>query len=410
MTDEQIGALVSAVGLMIQLGGALLLVALFTALQRSHQRPRAYFRQWTRAWASLVVALAGVGAQYYWPELMTAQPLAPRAANFVYQSAKLLFVAMMLAGTLNFVRGARPRVVLRWAVPIAIGYALVSAVFSGAVLNAVMVFQTPLIAGPFLYCAWLLLRLPASRRTLGSRTTGGVFGAIAVIWVFYAAALAIEGFPMRTANGRLFYFLLYNSYYDLLLQMLLGYGMVVLLLEEASRENADARAQLSMAHDRLRQVSLYDALTGALNRRAYEEGVGLDALGARYGTAIVLDMDNLKVVNDTQGHAAGDELLRRLVATLRECVRPLDRIYRWGGDEFLLLFPDARPEEVVERVRQALQAGEGFEASVGAALFTGTEELPAAIARADRAMYEAKSSRVKPDRATAGEPRLAGRP
>ena len=395
MTDEQIGALVSAIGLMIQMGGALLLVALFTALQRSHPRPRRYFREWMRGWGALVIALSGVGIQYLWPELMTRQPLAPRAANFTYQAAKLLFVAMMLAGTLNFVRGARPRVVLRWAVPVAIGYAAVSAVLSGTMLNAVMVFQTPLIAGPFFYCAWLLLRLPASRRTLGTRTTGGVFAAIAVIWVFYATALAIEGFPMRTANGRLFYFLLYNSYYDLLLQMLLGYGMVVLLLEEASRENADARAQLSMAHDRLRQVSLYDALTGALNRRAYEEGVGLDALGAGYGTAIVLDMDNLKVVNDTQGHAAGDELLRRLVETLRGCVRPLDRIYRWGGDEFLLLFPGARPEEVAARVRTALAAGDGFEASVGAALFTGTEELSAAIERADRAMYEEKGRRAR---------------
>jgi diguanylate cyclase (GGDEF)-like protein len=198
---------------------------------------------------------------------------------------------------------------------------------------------------------------------------------------------------MRTANGRLFYFLLYNSYYDLLLQVLLGYGMVVLLLEESGRENADARAQLALAHDRLKQLSFYDPLTGALNRRAYEEGAGLDPLGARFGTALMLDMDNLKVVNDSRGHAAGDELLRQLVTTLRGCVRPLDRIYRWGGDEFLLLFPGARPEEVVPRVREALQGVEELEASLGAALFSGTEELQAAIVQADRAMYDEKGRR-----------------
>lgn len=173
--------------------------------------------------------------------------------------------------------------------------------------------------------------------------------------------------------------------------------MVLLLMEESARENADARAQLAIAHDRLKQLSLYDPLTGALNRRAYEEGAGLDAIGARYGTAIVVDMDNLKLVNDSRGHAAGDALLQRLVETLRGCVRPLDRIYRWGGDEFLLLFPGARPEEVVPRVRDGLSAVEDLEASIGAASFSGTEDLPDAIQRADRAMYEEKSRRARPE-------------
>jgi diguanylate cyclase (GGDEF)-like protein len=393
MTPEQVGALVSAIGLMTQTGGALLLVVLFSALRRSHQRPRSYFRQWTQGWALLVVALSGVGVQYLFPQEMAGRPVVLAVANFVYQAGKLLFVGFLLAGTLNFVGGVRPRVVLRWVIPVAFLYALLSALLSGPVLNGVMVLQSPLIVGAFLYCAWLLLRLPASRTTLGSRTTGSVFAAIALLWISYAVAFAIEGFPMRTANGRLFYFLLYNSYYDLLLQVLLGYGMVVLLLEESARENADARAQLALAHDRLKQVSFYDPLTGALNRRAYEEGAGLEALGARFGTALMLDMDNLKVVNDSRGHAAGDELLRQLVATLRGCVRPLDRIYRWGGDEFLLLFPGARPEEVVPRVREALHGAEAPEASFGAALFSGTEELPEAIAQADRAMYEEKKRR-----------------
>ncbi len=391
MTPEQIGALVSTVGLLVQTGGAVLLVVLFAALQRSHPRPQSYFRQWTRGWTALVVALAGVGVQYALPGLMTAQPVAPRVANFVYQAGKLLFVAFMFAGALHFARGTRPRDVLRRVIPIALVYALLTTLVSGTILNAVMVLQAPLVAAPFLACAWLLLRAPASRRTLGSRTTGTVFAAIAVLWVLYAVAFAIEGYPLRTANGRLFYFLLYNSYYDLLLQMLLGYGMVLLLLEDVSRESADARSQLALAHDRLKQVSLYDPLTGALNRRAYEEGAGLEAFGARYGTVLILDMDNLKVVNDTRGHAAGDELLRRLVETLRQCVRPLDRIYRWGGDEFLLIFPGARPEEVVSRVRDALRAVDDLEASIGAAAFSATEELQYAIETADRAMYAEKS-------------------
>src|SRR3954468_7569120 len=117
MTPEQIGALVSEIGLFTQTGGALLLVILFAALTRSHPRPQSYFRQWTRGWIALVIALGGVGIQYASPALMSASPFAPRLANFVYQAGKLLFVAFMLAGTLEFVRGTRPQNVLRWLLP-----------------------------------------------------------------------------------------------------------------------------------------------------------------------------------------------------------------------------------------------------------------------------------------------------
>ncbi|HET7230773.1 MAG TPA: GGDEF domain-containing protein [Longimicrobium sp.] len=392
MNSNEVGSLVAVIGLLSQTGTAVLLAFLFAALLRSHPRPQSYFRQWTRGWFALVIALAAVGAQYAFPRVMATEPLAPRAANLVYQAGKLVFVSCLLAGTLNYARGWRPRAFLRWAIPAALAYALVSAILSGPFLNAVMVFQTPLVVGPFLVCGWLLLRSPGSRGTLGSRTTGVVFVAIAALWVLYGVAFAFEGVPAwRPPDGRLFFLLRYNSFFDLILQVLLGYGMVVLLMEDVGRENADARSQLAMAHDRLRQLSLYDPVTGAMNRRAYEEGAALEAIGARYGTALMLDMDNLKVVNDTRGHAAGDELLRSLVETVRRCVRPLDRVYRWGGDEFLLLFPAALPEEVVPRVRDAIRARAELEVSLGAAAFSGADDLPAAIERADRAMYEEKT-------------------
>jgi diguanylate cyclase (GGDEF)-like protein len=392
MNAQEIGALIAVVGLLSQLAGALLLVGLFAALLRSHPRPQPYFRVWTLGWLSLVVALCGVGIQYALPQLMTAQPLAPRLANLIYQTGKLLYIACLVAGTLNLVRGSRPRVFMRWAVPAALAYAFTSTVLSGPLLNAVMVFQTPLLVAPFLVCGWLLLRFSRSRATLGSRTTGVVFLGVAALWILYAIGFAVEGFqPWQPPHGPLYYLLQYNSFFDLILQMLLGYGMVVLLLEDVSRESEDARHQLAIAHDRLKQVSLYDPLTGVLNRRAYDEAAGLESLGGRFGTALMLDMDNLKLVNDTRGHAAGDELLRRLADTLRRCVRPLDRVYRWGGDEFLLLFPGASPEEVVPRLREALRAVPGLESSFGAARFSGTEDLMAAIERADLAMYEEKA-------------------
>jgi diguanylate cyclase (GGDEF)-like protein len=404
MYPEDIGSLISSIGLLTQTGGALLLVGLFAALLRAHPRRQPYFREWTRAWMWLLVALVGVVAQYAVPGLTRgADSLVVRGANLLYQTGKLLFVVHLLCGTLNYVMGVRPREFLRRALPVAVGYGVLTALLPGVLLNGVMLLQAPLVAGPFVLCAWLLLRLPPSRATLGSRAAGSVFAMIATLWVGYAMAFAMDGIPaLKPPTGPLDFLLQYNSYLDLLLQMLLGYGMVVVLLEDVKREADDARAQLTVAHDRLQRVALYDPLTGALNRRAYEDGVGLDAVGARFGTAMMLDMDNLKRVNDAYGHAVGDELLRRLVETVRGCVRPLDRVYRWGGDEFLVLFPTALPGDVVPRVRAALAAanevaGEDggvrleLEVSIGAADFAGAEGIAGAILRADKAMYEEKA-------------------
>jgi diguanylate cyclase (GGDEF)-like protein len=408
MYPDDIGALVSFIGLLTQTGGALLLAGLFYALLRGHPRRQPYFREWTRAWAWLLIALLAICMHYVAPGLMKGDNFVVRGDNLLYQGGKLLFIAHLMGGTLNYVMGVRPRAFMRRAAPLAIGYAALTTFLPGVLLNGVMLLQAPLVAGAFAVCAWLLLRLPPSRRSMGSRATGAVFAAISVLWLGYAAAFALGGLPALTPPaGRLDFLLQYNSYFDLLLQMLLGYGMVVLLLEDAKREADDARSQLAVAHDQLKRVSLYDPLTGALNRRAYDEGVGLDAVGARFGAAMMLDMDNLKEANDEHGHAAGDALLRRLVEAVRGCIRPTDRIYRWGGDEFLVLFPAALAGDVAPRLRAALLAachppeGEGGPAlelrvSLGAADYAGAEDLPGAIVRADRAMYEDKASHRAP--------------
>jgi diguanylate cyclase (GGDEF)-like protein len=402
MSTDDVAELVSSIGLLTQAGGALLLVALFGALLRGHPRPLPYFREWTRAWAWLLAALLGVVVQYSVP-VFTGDTPAVRGANLLYQGGKLLFVVYLLAGTLNYVRGTRPRDVVRRAAPFVVLYAVATTSLPGVLLNDVMLLQAPLMTAPFVACAWLMWRLPPSRATLGSRGTGVVFGMMGGLWAAYAVAFASRQLPaLHGVEARLHFLLQYNSYFDLLLQMLLGYGMVVVLLEDAKREADDARAQLALAHDRLKRVSLYDPLTGALNRRAYDEGVGMEVVGARFGAAVMLDMDNLKSVNDAHGHAAGDDLLRRLVEAVRGGIRPTDRVYRWGGDEFLVLFPGALADDVVPPLRAALAEADRalppdqasaleLRVSLGAADYDGAEALPAAIDRADEAMYAEKA-------------------
>jgi diguanylate cyclase (GGDEF)-like protein len=393
MSPREVGSLVSFIGTATQLGGALLLAAFFLLL-RGHAARRPYFRAWSQAWVWMSVALLAVFSLYQFFGEQSA-----RGTWFVYQAAKLAFLCSLLAGALAYARGLRPRAVMRVGLPIAAAYAAVTALLAPT-FNEVVALQGPVAAVALGACAWSLLRLPRSRATLGSRATGVFFALPAALWVFYAVTFN----DPDQLTGIVQFVVRHNSYVDLLLQMLLGYGMVVLLMEDVKRDVDAAHAELAVAHDELKRLALHDSLTGVLNRRAWTEGVGLDAVRASFGTALMLDLDNLKEVNDVHGHAAGDELLRRVADVLRAAVRPTDRLYRWGGDEFLLLLRGARAtdarrrvDELVARANASVPAdaadGLVLELSLGVAEFVGGEALEPAVSRADAAMYEDKSRR-----------------
>jgi diguanylate cyclase (GGDEF)-like protein len=391
MSPREVGSLISFIGTATQLGGALLLAAFFLLL-RGHAKRRPYFRAWSLAWAWMSLALVAVFSLY---EFLGEE--SARGVWFVYQGAKLAFLSSLLAGALAYALALRPREVLRVALPLSAAYAALTALLAPT-FNEVVALQGPVAAVTFAVCAWSLLRLPRSRATLGSRATGAFFGLLALLWVFYAVTF---NDPDRL-TGVVQFVVRHNSYLDLLLQMLLGYGMVVLLMEDVKRDVDAAHADLAVAHDQLQRLALHDSLTGVMNRRAWTEGVGLEAVRASFGTALMLDLDNLKEVNDEHGHAAGDELLRRVAEVLRAAVRPTDRLYRWGGDEFLLLLPGARAadarrrvEELVARANASVPADspDRLLLSVGAAEFAGGEALEPALSRADAAMYEEKSRR-----------------
>lgn len=396
--DNAVGSLVAFIGAATQLGGALLLAAFFLLL-RGQARRRPYFRAWSVAWVWMSAALAAVFLLYRmgW----TDDPVASRAGWLAYQLCKLLFISSLLAGAMAYARAVRPGAVLRVAVPASLAYAAAS-VFVSSGLNHVVAMQGPVAALVLGSCAFLLLRLPRSRASLGSRATGTIFALMGVLWAFYTLAFPWWDQSNAELGGVSGFIVRYNSYLDLLLQMLLGYGMVVLLMEDAKRETDAAHHELAVAHDQLKRVALHDSLTGALNRRAWSEGVGMEAVRASFGAAVMLDLDNLKTVNDVHGHAAGDELLRRTAEVLRAAIRPTDRLFRWGGDEFLVLMAGARAADARRRVEEtAAGASAGLAdddprrlmMSVGVAEFTGGEALEEAIRRADAAMYDEKSRR-----------------
>jgi len=173
---------------------------------------------------------------------------------------------------------------------------------------------------------------------------------------------------------------------------------------EAAGERAEALRHRAKSADSLK-LATTDELTGAFTRRFGLEEVSRELerahrTGARFVLAFV-DVDGLKVVNDSQGHLAGDALLRLLGETLRANVRPYDVIVRYGGDELLCAMPNLSAGEArarFEKIATAL-AGPDTEHSVtfGLAEAEPADSLQELIARADADLLEARRSRRRND-------------
>ncbi len=201
---------------------------------------------------------------------------------------------------------------------------------------------------------------------------------------------------------------------------LVGIGLIVLTLEERSQGHLALEAKLRSLNLELEQLSLSDTLTNAQNRRYFHANIRRDidkslrshADGAPAGSVrdvlfLIIDLDHFKQVNDTYGHAAGDEVLVEVTARLRNVVRSSDMVIRWGGEEFLVVASPSSREQGPQKAERILQmiSGRPFEltegsvrltCSVGWAAFPWFPDLPSEVSYeevlqlADRALYAAK--------------------
>jgi diguanylate cyclase (GGDEF)-like protein len=156
---------------------------------------------------------------------------------------------------------------------------------------------------------------------------------------------------------------------------------------------------LSALVARLRAQADTDHLTGLLNRNGFAKAANREhALAGRTGAPLavaVLDLDGFKHVNDEQGHAAGDRVLAELADAWTQMVRPGDVLARFGGDEFLAMFPATAEADAAEPLAR-LRAAHPADWSAGVVEWQPGESLPACLARADARLYEAKAARRMP--------------
>lgn len=210
-----------------------------------------------------------------------------------------------------------------------------------------------------------------------------------------------EDLPLRAKSGRLVDVEFVSNVY------LVGEEKVIQCNIRDITERKQAQDALLKSQALLREQSVRDHLTGLFNRRYMEETLERELLRAARKQLslgiIMLDLDNLKQFNDTWGHAAGDEVLGALGSLLLRQVRGEDIACRYGGDEFVLILPDASQKVTRERAELICEHGKQFHLqfdrqrlaavtlSLGVAVFPEHGVTSTGILRAvDAALYRAK--------------------
>ncbi|WIM98883.1 GGDEF domain-containing protein [Actinoplanes oblitus] len=234
---------------------------------------------------------------------------------------------------------------------------------------------------------WPIMAVPVVVAAIRHRL-GGALTVWAFTSIWFGLVVAISPGPAQPRDA------VFSALINLLIALVTG-----------TQATAFARqlATLQQVRSELQHQATHDPLTGLPNRARLAERAA--ACTGRLGV-LLLDLNGFKQVNDTYGHASGDELLHQVALRLSAIIGSGDLVGRLGGDEFLVLLPDADPERaarVADRIREVIrrpiQIGDGREVTVGVSVglavrpADGTAALDTLTAEADAAMYREKHTR-----------------
>jgi diguanylate cyclase (GGDEF)-like protein len=377
------------VALLVQAAGTILLFAVLLLLYRKFRRPA--FLDWIASWAFFLG-----GTALLWVTLGSRGPSEPRSIPLFALNATMLgHVFFLLRGVRRFRRQSaesRP-VEMLWAVPI-LGLSWLCATL---VLTPVPV--TLIRAAAYLFTAIAFARAPGS--------AGGRFLLSSSFFLWSVERLFLgmgEWFGSPHGVGWLFEV---TPFFEMFLEMTVAVGIILLLFEASQDELKREMERLVETDSQAKEMGIRDRLTGLYNRHYFNDVIRRElARSRRHGMAIsvlLVDVDRFKEINDIRGHQVGDEVLQFVANYLTACVRESDLVFRWGGDEFLILLTqadEASAAQKAEELGRSLPHIPGAEhlqptLSVGWATHRSKAEFPRTLAEADARMYEMKFSRKK---------------
>ena len=251
--------------------------------------------------------------------------------------------------------------------------------------------RLPNLAHTFIPFVFLVVAFLARQATGGAESAYAQLALLPVLWVAVYGTLRELG-AIVLAAAALLTMPLFDGGANLALvqtmAMMVGGGAVALMVHRFFD-------RLRRQTNRLQVFAGTDPLTGAANRRAWDEELAAGLVRAsRDGLPLavaLIDLDDFKGFNDRFGHQAGDRLLKEAAAAWRNTLRASDVLARIGGDEFAILLPGCPLDmaaTIAERLRGAVPAA--ARCSVGVAVWNGREAGAQFVARADRALYDAK--------------------
>lgn len=350
---------------------------------------------WTRAWACLAVALISLFvAFHYFPQ--------QKVLYSIYFFGEYAFGLVFIIGCRFLANG----VALKWR-----SYAmLIPALAVAAVLpylsadfNDLFMIHATIMAGMFAG-AVLALRdaFKYLKSSAGLRVMLAALVFLTIDFLHYVPVFgARKGLWSITVPNA---YLQYTSIVDLILEILLGFGTMMVLLEGVRRELEAANRELTSTRDQLELMARMDPLTEALNRHAFHSLLSRNESNTESvvdGCVAVIDIDNLKPINDHHGHSVGDKAIRAVARAVRSLIRADDMLFRWGGDEFLVLMFKLRTDEATRRMDTLNQILRKHSAewtaspvtitvSSGVAGFDSLAQLAEAIEAADQLMYRSR--------------------
>jgi diguanylate cyclase (GGDEF)-like protein len=319
--NKPIGPAVVSIGPRSIAGSAALVISGLLFLVFLYRR-RLFILLWTIGWAVTGVSML-LASHEYAPEILGW--LVYGLTQFLGIVAALLFVISADAYRTH-PRFRRDYVFI--LVPMMLWFAL-----APMILHATPVFVPGhlMIAGALAAAGVGHLLLLKQVRMLGAAVTGAGLLALAVVNAWVAITLRSPD-----ADGAT-----WSLMVSVVLYLITAGGMQLMTFEDMTYELRRTNRRLEHAQGKLRRMVITDPLTGCRNRRFFDEVIGRELQRhRRYGIPLSLlfvDIDRFKTINDTYGHDVGDEVLKKVAAFLLANIREADYVFRWGGDEFLVL-------------------------------------------------------------------------